>query len=308
MDIKAYGMTDIGKWRLENQDQFLIGELRDGMSIQLGSVSTDRVLRFPPAHGTFFIVADGMGGHAGGRIASAVAVECFARYLRWKSRELLTPCARVLDHLSEGVCYCHKALRKMCNRYPDLRSMGTTLTAAYVLGKKAYIVHVGDSRCYLIRQGWAEQLTTDHTLAQLYTNANPTEPPPWKSTKEQQNKMSHVLWNCLGGREENLQIETIERELEPRDMLILCSDGLSKYIDRESMVAVATQAPSVETACHKLVAAANEAGGSDNVTVVLAECIAMSDSPSTHQVVNQATEETAAFDLPPRQHEFVSCD
>lgn len=314
IELEAFGITDVGKRRSENQDQFLIGKLEEGMTIQSGSVGAERVLRLPPASGTFLVVADGMGGHAGGRIASSVAVECFARYLRRKPGEFLTPGDHLSECLTSAVCFCHSTLREMCDKYPNLRGMGTTFTAAYVFGKTVYLVHAGDSRCYLIRQGWAEQLTTDHTLAQLYNEANPAEARAWREESEPPTRMNHVLWNCLGGAEKDLDIEVIKREIVHGDLLLLCSDGLTKYVSHESLVALVGKTTSLEAGCRELVVAANEAGGADNVTVVLAQCLDDSNRRGELQEHNEsswAIEDTAPFTFPTREreeHEMVPCE
>ena len=265
--IDAFGITDIGRQRSENQDQFLVGKLEEGMSIQIASISTDRVLRLPSLQGTFLIVADGIGGHVGGRVASGVAVECFTRYLRWQASEFLLPREELPKRLVAAVRFCHRTLHQMHEQRPKLRGMGTTFTAAYVLGRKLYVVHVGDSRCYLLRQGILDQLTSDHTLAQLCLDSDAANVSP--AARE---KMSHVLWNCVGGSDD-LEVEVIERDLRLGDLLVLCSDGLSKYVDKRSILAIAAESNSVATACRTLVAAANEAGGSDNITVVVGQCV-----------------------------------
>ncbi|MEO8497230.1 MAG: protein phosphatase 2C domain-containing protein [Planctomycetota bacterium] len=289
--LDAYGMTDIGKQRSENQDQFLIGNLVEGISIQFGSIAQDRVLRTPPSQGTFLIVADGMGGHVGGTIASAVAVECFARYLRWKAADYLLPHEELLTRLVAAVRCCHKTIRKICRQRADLCGMGTTFTVAYVLGRKLYVVHAGDSRCYLLRRGVMHQLTTDHTLAQLYVDSGATDASP-----AARKKMSHALWNCLGGGENELEVESVQCDVRLGDQLVLCSDGLSKYVDDRRICAIATRTSSVETACRDLIAAANEAGGADNITVIVGRCIGAQDAASSQWTEQERRASSHAMD------------
>lgn len=306
--IEAYGITDIGKQRPENQDQFLVGTLREGMSIQLGSIAEDRIVQIPSVEGTFLIVADGMGGHVGGTIASAVAVECFTRYLRWRSTDFLVPRKKLPKRLSAAARFCHRTIGKISEQRPDLRGMGTTLTAAYILGHKLYVVHAGDSRCYLLRRSRLSQLTTDHTLAQLRRDADGAD-----ANSLAEAKLSHVLWNCLGAGESDLEVEVLECDVRNGDQLVMCSDGLSNYVDERSITTIVTESTSVETACRALVTAANEAGGSDNITVVVGQCVSERNLENGRQShsrrgVSSSSEDTHEYSLHDNANGLASCE
>jgi protein phosphatase len=147
--------------------------------------------------------------------------------------------------------------------------MGTTLTMALVLWPDLYVAHVGDTRCYLLRSGQLKRLTTDHTVAQM-VQANAAEPVHVAS------QLHHTLWNSLGGSEELPKPEITKLELELGDMLLLCSDGLTKHVkDEEISALLATEEPNAAR-CAKFVELANAGGGSDNVTVVVATARATS--------------------------------
>ena len=143
--------------------------------------------------------------------------------------------------------------------------MGTTLTMAYVVWPRLYVVHAGDSRCYLFRGGRLEQITTDHTMAQQLVERGVLTP-----EEAQESRLSHVLWNCLGGNSHELQPEVHKAGLTLGDTLLLCTDGLTGPLrDQDLIETLQHDLPAQET-CQRLVSAANSAGGPDNITVVVA--------------------------------------
>ena len=140
-----------------------------------------------------------------------------------------------------------------------------TLTMALVIGSRLHVVHVGDSRCYLIRGGVAEQLTTDHTLARQMVESGGLKP-----EEEAGSRWSNVLWNVLGGFQDGeLMVEVRSIQLESGDRVVLCTDGLHRYVDARHLAAIVDGADSPSGACSRLVAIAKEAGGEDNITVVV---------------------------------------
>jgi protein phosphatase len=147
------------------------------------------------------------------------------------------------------------------------RGMGTTLTMAHLIWPRLYVVHAGDSRCYLIRDGVPEQLTTDHTLARQMVESGGLKP-----EDEADSKWSNVLWNVLGGYTDgDLTAEVRRVDLESGDAIVLCSDGLHRYVDMEQLATIVSEAESPESACKRLIEIANDAGGEDNITVVVAK-------------------------------------
>ena len=145
--------------------------------------------------------------------------------------------------------------------------MGTTLTMAHIVWPRLYVVHAGDSRCYLIRNGRAEQLTTDHTMARKLVESGGLRP-----EEEATSRWSNVLWNVLGGRGEGELIAEVRcADLNDGDYLLLCSDGLHRYIDSDEIAEIVTRLESPSRICESLVELANEQGGEDNITVVVAQ-------------------------------------
>jgi len=163
--------------------------------------------------------------------------------------------------------------------------MGTTLTMVLVLGPMLYVAHVGDTRCYLLRSGQLSRLTTDHTMAQKEEEATnePVDPA---------SELHDVLWNSLGGSSELPEPQIVKLKLELNDRLLLCSDGLTKHVSDAQILE--TLAAGANTAvCERLIALANEAGGSDNVTVIVADARVTADltqpfqSSTSEQLVRQ---------------------
>jgi protein phosphatase len=149
-----------------------------------------------------------------------------------------------------------------------LKGMGTTLVGAQIVGDKVYIAHVGDSRCYRIREGKIQQMTRDHSLLEDYKDAKPG------MSDEEQRKFPHknVITRALGMRE-TVQVDIHMQEISDGDMFLFCSDGLSGMVDDAAILAVVKAAPNLERAVSDLVDAANQAGGTDNVTVLALQCL-----------------------------------
>ena len=147
--------------------------------------------------------------------------------------------------------------------------MGTTMTMAYVVWPRAFIVHVGDSRCYLLRDGKLEQITTDHTMGAILAQVGGTA-----GQNANKSSMRHVLWNVLGGQSDELSVDVYKLTLQRDDTLLLCTDGMYGMVPDEQMQSVLNSKLSAEAACHKLVDLANAAGGSDNITVIVSRFLA----------------------------------
>jgi protein phosphatase len=267
--IDCFGMTDRGYVRELNEDQFLVGELLKSLRVHHTSIGFNESTRLGGPHGQLLLVADGLGGHASGERASTIAVDCLAQFavnaMHWCSR--LDDCddEQVFTEWRQALKECDSAIHAEADAEPDRHGMGTTLTMAYVTWPSAYILHAGDSRCYLLRRGRLERVTTDHTLAQRFVEAG-------VMGAEQANgsRYSHVLWNAIGGTEDGVTVEAHKLGLELGDVLLLCTDGLTKEVDERQITELLTgQADSAEC-CRRLIEAANDAGGGDNTTVVVA--------------------------------------
>ena len=218
---------------------------------------------------SLFVLSDGLGGAAKGEVASAIAVEAVIDSLREDGDEAPGRGA-ANGHFSEGtnslVRAIHLANRKIHEqgmRDPSCHGMGATIVAARIDGSRLSLVHVGDSRAYLLRSHRLEQLTSDHSLVAEQVRQG-------LMTREQAavSEMQSVLTRALG-TEESVEVDADEIELFPADSLLLCSDGLTRMVPEDEIAEILAEAPAAILAAEQLVNRANEYGGQDNVTVVV---------------------------------------
>ena len=284
----------------DNQDQFLIAELRKSMLVKASSLPLDHDSRlFGGARGQLLVVADGMGGHAAGQKASSVALDHLISQLlntvHWFLQVEHDCEDDFIDSLKELLRQAHaRILAEAAATDQSQAGMGTTLTMAHVVWPRMYVVHAGASRCYLIRDGHCEQLTTDHTLAHQLVEAGGLA-----KEEEQTSRWSNVLYNVLGGSgEQELLAEVSRTDLREGDTILLCSDGLTKYLTADDLVRANERYPDdVEGICRELIKQANKAGGEDNITVVVCrpsgkhqpdeESIVQTEIP-LHHLLNQS--------------------
>jgi PPM family protein phosphatase len=234
--LEHYGVTDPGKVRKNNEDSLLVGEGRDE---------------------TLFAVADGIGGFEAGEVASSIAIEAFKE---------LDPSNPLEDAIKEA----NQRILAAARGDEKLSGMGTTVVAMRFGGTReepaAEISHVGDSRAYLLRGGHLKPVTEDHSLvAELVRSGDLTR--AQASEHPQKNLITRAL-----GAEEEVEADTIVLPVEPGDRLLLCSDGLSDMVSEPKMLDLLTSHPGdTERTAHALVRAALDAGGADNVTVVVVD-------------------------------------
>ncbi len=291
----AFGLTDIGRKRSVNQDQFLVAQLNKSMLVTSTSMPLDKYSRlYGGVQGQVLMVADGMGGHAAGEKASSLAVDHLINRLlnsiHWFFRTDHEQDDRdeedFVDDLKELLQDAHSRILNEAAAHHDQSGMGTTVTMAHMIWPNLYVVHAGDSRCYLIRDGQATQLTTDHTLARQMVEAGGMRP-----EDEASSRWSNVLWNVLGGSSGgDLVAEVRQATLQRGDAILLCSDGLTRHVDDKAIARVVTDGPDPETICTRLIAMANEAGGEDNITAV----ISLPNSPGTPATYEETDSPTAA--------------
>ncbi len=269
----VFGVTDIGQVRDHNEDSFLVARLERSMRLLQSSRPVDDGAKVKgPPQGWLLMVADGMGGHAAGEVASAITIDALARYaftlMPWslpRSRDDSKVLAR---GLREAVRQCQSEMRRVASEGTGHRGMGTTLTMAYVVWPNLFVVHVGDSRMYALRESQLYQITRDHTLAQQLVDSKVMSPDEAESSD-----FSNVLVNALGGESEELRVELHHALLFPGDSLLLCSDGLSKHVTDDEIgkhLSAVANGEAVDMTATSLVALANERGGTDTVTVVIA--------------------------------------
>ena len=268
LSVKAFGITDTGKVRQSNEDQFLITELSKAMRVWQTSLPEPK-LQVGEDRAHMFLVADGMGGHRAGERASAIAVAAIEQFtlnnFRWFFNTDNSGAQKVLAQFQMALGQADAQILEEAAENPELKGMGTTLTMAFQLGAQLCIVHVGDSRAYLYRDGQLHQLTKDHTLiAELVRSGAIT------ADRAAAHHLRHVIINVVGGHEIGVKVEARALVIQAGDRVLLCSDGLTEMLKDEAIMAVLEAEPLPENAARALVAQANDAGGRDNITVLIA--------------------------------------
>ena len=262
----GYGLSHPGLKRADNQDHFLIASLHKALAIYGTSLPRESIPIISRPRGLIVLVADGVGGSTGGEEASQTTVATITRYLT-DAADLYTRLdpsseALFLDQLKASVSRSHEALLEASGRAGGGHGMATTLTLVMVIWPKAFIVHVGDSRAYRLRDGQLELVTRDQTMAQAMVDAGAI-------TQEQAeaSHLKHVLWSAVGGREAAPEVRTLDCELS--DMMLVCSDGITKHVSDDEIREQMLAHPTSEAICRALTDLALERGGSDNITVVV---------------------------------------
>jgi protein phosphatase len=257
--VSVFGKTDLGLTRDHNEDTFLVADLSTGNASLHPDVRRHEV----GPRGSFFMVADGMGGAAAGELASAMAAEVIYAHLSstWAQDEEVSA-ARFAFRMKEAVELANQRIYLYAREHPDVRGMGTTVTAAGVFGDALYLTQIGDSRGYLVRNGEAFQLTRDQSLTQRLVDAG-------ELTEEEaaQSERRNIILQALGP-DPRVKVDLSHEQLRRGDTLILCSDGLSSVVRREEIAQAVASSPDLPTLCSSLIDLANERGGPDNVTVV----------------------------------------
>lgn len=247
--------THTGMCRATNEDALVIADLsaRDA-----GISGQTAVYRVGAGGGLLMAVSDGLGGAVAGEIASQLAVTVLHDILKTMSHHR-DPASllKLAIEITNWRVYDH------AEKNPELTGMGTTLTAVLVQSGVAYIAQVGDSRAYLLRGDRITQITRDQTLAQLLLDGGIFEPGQYNPAR------NHVLIQALG-TEPSVQVALSTQELRQDDHLLICSDGLSNKVRAQEIERMVRQGPDLPDACRKLIDLANERGGEDNITVILA--------------------------------------
>ncbi|UCD24488.1 MAG: serine/threonine-protein phosphatase [Gemmatimonadota bacterium] len=263
-EFDVFGVSDVGKVRKRNEDQFLICSLHKRMNVHSTSLPSMDLLPLSGERMAFLIlVADGVGGHAGGDKASRMATETIARYITHSMQCYYTRDPNeneFLDQLHKTVMQCHEDLVTESKKQPDTGGMATTLTLLLGMWPRGYIVQVGDSRCYRLRGEELIQITRDQTLAQDLVDKGvltPSKAGAW----------SHVLSSAMGGAEARPVIYKIELNWD--DVILLCSDGLTAHVTDDEIHEELSNMESAEQVGRKLLATALERGGRDNITLVI---------------------------------------
>ena len=251
MEVKAYGLTHVGRQRQHNEDSFLV---EDGARL--------------------FLVADGMGGHAAGEIASRIAVDSISEFiLHTKEDDGTWPHAydehfkRSTNRLMAAVRMANTRVLEAMRKDARLRGMGTTVVACMADNEIMSFAHVGDSRAYLIRDKHISRVTNDHSWVFEQVQAGMLT-----EAEAEKHPLRNVITRALGGA---LQVNPDASEVEIRtgDVYLLCSDGLTGMVPEDEILRVVTENENLEDACQHLIEEANERGGLDNVTAVLVKML-----------------------------------
>jgi len=246
--VEAFGNTDQGLVRPGNEDSFAVLH-----------------------HLGLFVVADGMGGHAAGEVASRLTVDCVREAFEnveatWPSgRE--RPCRAPSAHLLvAGIQRAHRRIVEIARRDATKEGMGTTVAGLLVVEDRVLIAHVGDSRVYRLRGRQLVQLTEDHSLLNAFIQAG-----RWDPSKADAFPQPHAITRAVGvvDPDEEFQVDSRLDAPLPGDVYLLCSDGLTNMLDHTSLASTMLKYPDVTQATARLIEAANDRGGTDNITAVL---------------------------------------
>jgi serine/threonine protein phosphatase PrpC len=265
-ELDFCGMTHPGLVRPQNEDHFLLCTLHKTMRVKSTSLPNPELLELPSQRlASFSMVADGVGGKAGGETASRAALEAMATYVTHAMECYYRADARqeevFLEALREAALQAHYSVKLRGEAPGGVAGMSTTLTLAIGIWPMMYVLQVGDSRCYRLRNGELEQLTRDQTVAQdlvdqgIMPQANVYRSP-----------FAHVLSSSLGGSTHPVVTAS---EIAPKDVNCLCTDGLTKHVTDEQIRDRLRNATSSEQACRTLIQDALDGGGTDNITVVV---------------------------------------
>jgi protein phosphatase len=294
--VEVFGKTDLGRTRDHNEDRFLVADLTRKAASLLPDVRQHDI----GPRGTLLVVADGMGGAAAGEVASEMATDTIYSHLvkTWNDEDEVTP-QRFAFRLKEAVEVANASIHAHAKAHPEVRGMGTTTTAAGVLNDHLYLTQVGDSRAYLIRGGQAHQITKDQSLMQRLVEAG-------ELTEEEaaQSERRNIILQALGP-DPKVKVDLTHQEVRRGDILVLCSDGLTGQVKKDEIAQVVNATPDLSAACDKLIALANERGGPDNITVVIArfdgEGLRSASDPENdvgHQVYPLIDTETSTEPVP----------
>lgn len=245
--MKYFAKTDVGMVRELNEDTYLVKEYKDA---------------------TLFAVFDGMGGAQAGETASAIAKEEVEKYFDGFFRDFgRTEPAAIQAALASAADRANFKIFSLASANKEYEGMGTTMVAALHISDKVYIANVGDSRAYLIDKDGAYQITHDHSFVQYLVDIGKLTPEEARVSSKK-----NIITRAVGvDKEVSVDVTVLEKKQYKNRTLLLCSDGLSNYIDRKALAALAKECEDCEALCTSLINTANDAGGSDNITAIVAK-------------------------------------
>jgi protein phosphatase len=297
--MDCHGLTERGASRSVNEDQFVVAHLNKSMLVShASSLLHDRTRLFGGTEGHLFLVAGGRGAGESGKDASAIAVDSVMHYvlntMPWFFQLDVEKEDLLLDELRAALHRSQDAVLQLAGGTPERRHMSTTLTMGYLLWPRLFVVHLGDSRCYLLRESKLQRITVDHTEAHLMVDGGRIATGDTPTLR-----LGDVLWNAIGGGAEGLFVDAYLATLHVGDALLLCTDGLTRHVADDRIHGCLASCATAEAACHALVEAANHASGKDNVTVVVAYFRRSGgEMPAAEAAAAEAPEEQAKEQAP----------
>jgi protein phosphatase len=270
-EIDVYGLTHTGKVRRDNQDHFLIGALHKAMVVHQTSLpAVDRLVDGPQRLAFLAMVADGVGGGARGEEASRMALEAVTQYVTGTMRCYYAVSAAddadFTRALQEGALQCHAGLQRRGDADPDCVGMATTLTLFLGVWPKAYLLQVGDSRCYIYRNGELRQLTRDQTMAQELIDLGVLT-----ASEAAPTRLVRTLSSSLGGRQSDPVVTRLD--MTWGTVVLLCSDGLTTHVPDDRIGERLRTMTSAKQVCEDLLRDALDEGGSDNITIIVGRAL-----------------------------------
>lgn len=270
-EVDVFGLTHLGKVRKTNQDNFLICSLHKQLRVHYTSLP--EVARLPlwgERLAYLAMVADGVGSGLGGGEASRHTIEVVAQYVADTMHCYYTADATdeqaFCDALQEAAMHCHQSVAEKARADPDRRGMATTLTMLISVWPVTYLLQVGDSRCYLLREGTLTQITRDQTMAQELVDQGVLSVSNADNTR-----WAHVLSSAIGGRQTAPVVTRIDRTWD--DVILLCSDGLTKHVSDDRIRERLSTMRSSKQVCEDLLQDALDGGGSDNITILVGRAV-----------------------------------
>jgi serine/threonine protein phosphatase PrpC len=270
-EVDAHGVTHQGKVRKDNQDHFLLCSLRKQLMVRLSSIPEAEGLSSESERlASLAMVADGVGGAARGETASRLTLEAVTRYVTRVMRCYYGALPHEGEDLSgsleEAARQCHAELLRRGDQDFDVRGMATTLTLYLSVWPHAYLLQVGDSRCYLLRGDELTQITRDQTMAQDMVDLG-----VMKAEDAAGTRLAHTLTSAIGGTENHPKVTRFN--MDWGHVLLLCSDGLTRHVSDKRIREVLRSMSSAKQACETLLQDALDGGGSDNVTIVVGRAV-----------------------------------
>ena len=271
VSVRTGAVSDVGTVRKRNEDRFLVTKLCKSLKVEQTNLKNHPTKEYADDIGHLMVVADGMGGVAGGDQASELAIDSIGDFMLNAVRWFLhlggsqDDSAEVKAEFREALRKADREVLKKAVEDPKLQGMGTTLTMAYSFGPDLFIAHAGDSRAYLLHRGQFEQITKDHTLVGLLVDSGMISP-----EQGVKHPKRHVVTNVIGGPQEGVYAEFHKLRVEDGDILLICTDGLSEPVAPGLIcTTLAENRDDPQTAAQKLVDLAIIAGSRDNVTAVV---------------------------------------